>query len=113
MIRQDRADNTGLRRTARALSVLFMLLFVSLPNIAAAQQITFTSASASWRNPQDNVPGSQAGDPVITNGVPTSSISWGGSTPQSGYDVTITIRTPSSSRSRTSRTGTSRCRIRP
>ncbi len=56
--------------------------------------ITFTSATASWRNAQDNVPGNQAGDPVITNGVPTSSISWGGATPQSGYDVTITIPDP-------------------
>ena len=48
----------------------------------------------SWLNPQDNVPGSQPGDPVITNGVPTSSISWGGANPQSGYDVTISIPDP-------------------
>jgi len=61
---------------------------------AAAQVITFSSATASWRDAQDNVPGSQPGDPVITNGVPTSSINWGGSTPQSGYDVTITIPDP-------------------
>ena len=40
------------------------------------------------------MPGVQAGDPVITNGVPTSSVSWGGATPQSGYDVTITIPDP-------------------
>ena len=34
----------------------------------------------------DNVPGVQPGDPVITNGAPTSIIRWGDDTPQSGYD---------------------------
>ena len=34
----------------------------------------------------DNLPGSQPGDPVITNGAPTSIIRWGDDTPQSGYD---------------------------
>ena len=50
---------------------------------------------ALWHDATDNVPGSQPGDPVITNGVPTSSISWGTTTgSQSGYDVTITIPDP-------------------
>jgi uncharacterized repeat protein (TIGR01451 family) len=84
----------GVRTLARALGALFAMLFISLPSPSAAQQITFTSASASWRDAQDNLPGSQSGDPVITNGVPTSSVSWGGATPQSGYDVTITIPDP-------------------
>ena len=34
----------------------------------------------------DNVPEVQPGDPVITNGAPTSIIRWGDDTPQSGYD---------------------------
>ncbi len=64
---------------------------------AAQAQITFTSAAAFWHDALDNVPGSQPGDPVITNGVPTSSISWGTTSgPQSGYDVSITIPDPQS-----------------
>ena len=72
------------------------LLLPLLTRSAAAQgQLTFTSAAANWHDPTDNVPGSQPGDPVITNGVPTSSISWGTTSgPQSGYDVTITIPDP-------------------
>ena len=44
----------------------------------------------------DNLPGSQPGDPVITNGNPTSIIRWGDTngTPQSGYDFTATIPPP-------------------
>ena len=61
----------------------------------AQNQITFTSAVANWHSPTDDTPGSQPGDPVITNGVPTSSISWGTTTgPQSGYDVTVTLPDP-------------------
>src|SRR5262245_29280556 len=73
----------------------FALLFVAA-RAAAQAQVTFTSAVANWHDPTDNVPGVQPGDPVITNGVPTSSISWGttSGTPQSGYDVTITIPDP-------------------
>ena len=79
----------------RTLRVLVALVSFALPTPVAAQVITFNSATASWRNAQDNVPGVQPGDPVITNGVPTSSISWGAATPQSGYDVTVTIPDPS------------------
>ena len=43
----------------------------------------------------DNVPGSQPGDPVITNGDPVSSISWGTTTgSQSGYDFIATLPAP-------------------
>ena len=91
-------EQRGVGRPGSALGVLFAALFLSLllaPSPSTAQPvITFTSATASWKNAQDNLPGSQPGDPVITNGVPTSSISWGGAFPQSGYDVTITIPDP-------------------
>ena len=78
-------------------ALVHALLLPVLTRSAAAQaQVTFTSAAANWHDPTDNVPGVQPGDPVITNGVPTSSISWGttSGTPQSGYDVTITIPDP-------------------
>lgn len=81
-------------RIGRALRALAVVLLFVLPGTTSAQVVTFTSATASWRNAQDNLPGSQPGDPSITNGVPTSSISWGGANPQSGYDVTITIPDP-------------------
>lgn len=89
-VRTSRGTWSALQRA------LLVVLFASLVPIAsAAQTITFTSATATWSNAQDNVPGSQPGDPVIANGVPTSSISWGTTTgPQSGYDVTITIPNP-------------------
>ncbi len=52
-------------------------------------QVTFVSVVGNWHDPVDNVPGSQPGDPVITNGVPTSSITWGTTSgSQSGYDFT-------------------------
>jgi hypothetical protein len=90
------ASRTG-GATRIALLALGLLLLPILTRSAAAQsQVTFTSAIANWHDPTDNVPGVQPGDPVITNGVPTSSISWGttSGTPQSGYDVTITIPDP-------------------
>ncbi len=93
MTRTDRST-----RSARwgPLGLLLLTLALLLaPSPSAAQGVlTFTSAEAFWRNPQDNLPGSQPGDPVITNGVPTSTISWGGASPQSGYDVTLTIPDP-------------------
>ena len=62
---------------------------------ALAAEITFQSAVGYWRDPVDNVPGSQPGDPVITNGDPTSSISWGTTTgSQSGYDFIATLPAP-------------------
>ncbi len=77
-------------------ALVHALLLPLLTRSASAQgQLTFTSAAANWHDALDDVPGSQPGDPVITNGVPTSSISWGTTSgPQSGYDVTITIPDP-------------------
>ncbi len=62
---------------------------------ALAAEITFVSVVGSWRDPVDTVPGSQPGDPAITNGDPTSSIVWGTTTgSQSGYDFTATLPPP-------------------
>ena len=62
---------------------------------ALAAEITFQSAVGFWRDAEDNVPGSQPGDPAITNGDPTSSISWGTTTgQQSGYDFIATLPAP-------------------
>ena len=63
---------------------------------ASAAQITYVSINGIWHDPMDNLPGSQPGDPVITNGVPTSIIRWGttSGTPQSGYDFTATLPPP-------------------
>ena len=62
---------------------------------ASAAEITFVSVSGSWRDPVDTVPGSQPGDPVIVNGDPISSISWGTTTgAQSGYDFIATLPPP-------------------
>lgn len=62
---------------------------------ASAAEITFVSVVGTWRDPVDNLPGSQPGDPVITNGNPTSSISWGDTTgDQSGYDFTSSLPPP-------------------
>jgi uncharacterized repeat protein (TIGR01451 family) len=62
---------------------------------ASAAEITFVSVVGSWRDPVDNVPGVQPGDPVIVNGDPISSISWGTTTgSQSGYDFIATLPPP-------------------
>ena len=91
-------ERRGQRRLDRALRVLIAIVAFAIPGASAGQsEITFTSATASWFNAQDNQPGSTANDPVITNGVPTSSVNWGvTSGEQSGYDVTITIPDPNS-----------------
>jgi hypothetical protein len=67
---------------------------------ASAAQITYVSINGIWHDPTDNVAGSQPGEPVITNGVPTSIIRWGvtSGTPQSGYDITTTLPPPRRSR---------------
>jgi uncharacterized repeat protein (TIGR01451 family) len=75
--------------------VYVLLLPVSTESAAAQAQISFVSAAGNWHDAQDDVPGSQPGEPVITNGVPTSSISWGTTTgAQSGYDFTIAAPPP-------------------
>src|SRR5690348_11184974 len=79
-------------------ALILALLVPVLTGNAAAQsaQISFISVTGIWHDPTDNVPGVQPGDPVITNGVPTSIIRWGttNGTPQSGYDFTATIPPP-------------------
>src|SRR5215467_2113234 len=80
-------------------SLVFALVVPALTGgVAAAQtaQISFVSVTGNWHDPTDNVPGSQPGDPVITNGIPTSIIRWGttSGTPQSGYDFTATPPPP-------------------
>jgi hypothetical protein len=76
------------------LSALLAALVVPVSSgRAAASQISFISVTGNWHDPVDNLPGTQQGDPAITNGVPTSSVNWGVSTTgqQSGYDFTRTI----------------------
>jgi large repetitive protein len=73
-------------------ALVFALLVPVLTGSAAPAQITFISVSGNWHDPVDNVPGRQQGDPVIRNGVPTSSISWGETSgSQSGYDFSRKI----------------------
>jgi uncharacterized repeat protein (TIGR01451 family) len=79
------------KNPCRALAVAAIALVCALVALvatpsASAAEITYTSLTGSWHDPVDNVPGVQPGDPVITNGVPTSIIRWGSDTPQSGYD---------------------------
>src|SRR6059036_1932049 len=77
------------------LSALVAALVVPVQTVSAASQISFISVTGNWHDAVDNVAGSQQGDPVIKNGVPTSSINWGvTSGPQSGYDFTRTIPGP-------------------
>jgi uncharacterized repeat protein (TIGR01451 family) len=65
---------------------------------ASAAEITYTSVVGSWRDAVDDTPGTGPYDPVITNGNPTSSISWGEpsnpSNSQSGYDFIATLPPP-------------------
>ena len=67
-----------------------------LTGSASAAKITFQSVTGIWHDPVDNVPGSQPGDPVITNGI-RPRLSGGAQTsgtPQSGYDFTATLPPP-------------------
>jgi uncharacterized repeat protein (TIGR01451 family) len=76
--------------------LLFALIALVLPGSASAAQITYLSINGVWHDPTDDTPGSQPGDPVITNGIPTSIVRWGttSGTPQSGYDFTSTLPPP-------------------
>lgn len=66
-----------------------------LTETASAATITYVSVNGNWHDPTDNLPGNQPGDPVITNGSPTSIIRWGTTTgSQSGYDYTVSIPPP-------------------
>lgn len=90
-----RGMRLGSRRFALAAVVAALLPLLPAENAQAAE-ITYTSVVGSWRDPIDNLPGSQPEDPFIVNGNPTSTITWGDTngTPQSGYDFTATIPPP-------------------
>ncbi|HEY7670648.1 MAG TPA: THxN family PEP-CTERM protein [Gammaproteobacteria bacterium] len=91
---------TRVRRFAGAFtraSTLALALVTLVPaGSVSAATIQYLSVTGIWHDPVDNVPGVQPGDPVITNGNPTSIIRWGttSGTPQSGYDYTATIPPP-------------------
>ena len=78
------------------LAIALLAAVCAMPRSASAADITYSSVTGGWRDPVDNLPGSQPGDPVITNGNPTSIIRWGDTmgTPQSGYDFTATAPPP-------------------
>ena len=81
-----------MKKSLMILSALILALVVPVLTASAASQITFVSVSGNWHDPVDNVPGIQPGQPVITNGVPTSSVNWGVTTgSQSGYDFSRKI----------------------
>jgi len=79
-----------------ALATLALASVTLVPTGSAlAAEITFVSVVGSWRDPVDTLPGSQPGDPAITNGDPVSSISWGTTAgSQSGYDFIATLPPP-------------------
>ena len=86
------------RKFSRLFAVLALLGMsaAAVPTgTALAAEITFVSVIGTWRDPVDTMPGVQPGDPVITNGDPISSISWGTTTgQQSGYDFIATLPPP-------------------
>jgi uncharacterized repeat protein (TIGR01451 family) len=85
------------RGRSAALPRLFVAaLLLGATGSASAAQIVYTSIQGIWHDPMDNVAGVQPGDPVITNGNPTSIIRWGttSGTPQSGYDFTVALPPP-------------------
>ena len=90
-----RARSRAMKKTLLRALVSALVTLV-LTGSASAAQITYVSIGGYWHDAMDNVPGSQPGDPVITNGNPTSIIRWGttSGTPQSGYDFTATLPPP-------------------
>jgi uncharacterized repeat protein (TIGR01451 family) len=78
------------------LALASVLVALAPTGSASAATITYQSVTGIWHDPTDNVPGSQPGDPVITNGNPTSIIRWGttSGTPQSSYEYTTTLPPP-------------------
>ena len=81
------------------LTAMLLSLTVLPSGAALAAEVTFVSVQGFWRDPVDSMPGDQPGDPVITNGDPMSSVSWGvpaGGFPgdQSGYDFIANVPPP-------------------
>jgi uncharacterized repeat protein (TIGR01451 family) len=91
-----RTIGNSLRSSGWVALPLLAAVCAILPRNASAADITYQAVTGAWRDPVDNLPGSQPGDPVITNGNPTSIIRWGDvmGTPQSGYDFTASIPPP-------------------
>ena len=87
---------TRVRRSAGVLAPLVFALLALVPvGSVSAATITYQSVVGIWHDPVDNVPGTQPGDPVITNGDPTSIIRWGDTSgQQSGYDITVSVPPP-------------------
>jgi hypothetical protein len=88
---------TSIRRYAGSLALASALSALLPAASASAAEITYLSVVGSWINPTNNTPLiNEPGDPVITNGNPTSIIRWGttNGTPQSGYDYTSSIPPP-------------------
>jgi uncharacterized repeat protein (TIGR01451 family) len=77
-------------------SVAALIALLPAASASAQATITYQSVTGIWHTPVDNMPGSQPGDPVITNGNPLSIIRWGttNGTPQSGYDITVATPPP-------------------
>ncbi len=75
-----------------ALRIAFAaFLFSVLAGFASAALISVVSMEGNWRDPVDNMAGTQVFDPAITNGVPTSFVVWGDGPTQSGYVFTRSI----------------------
>jgi len=75
-------------------AIAFAVALIPAVSVSAAE-ITYVSVTGTWRDPVDTLPGSQPGDPAITNGTPTSIIRWGDTSgSQSGYDFTATLPPP-------------------
>ena len=87
-----------IRRSTGSLALLSAIGALLPAASASAAEITYLSVTGSWINPQNNTPliNEVPGDPVVTNGSPTSIIRWGttSGTPQSGYDYTSSIPPP-------------------
>ncbi len=91
-----KASRSFSKKLFMSLCALVIASTAMLPTgTAMAAEITFISAVGYWRDPVDSLPGVQPGDPVITNGDPISSISWGDTTgQQSGYDFIAQLPPP-------------------
>ena len=94
--RSEGARNRGFRRGFSVLALFSLLFGLFLPaSSALAATVEIISVRGFWHSPVDTMPGSQPGDPVIANGDPISSISWGATSgTQSGYDFIASIPPP-------------------
>ncbi len=94
---KTQAGGRWMRLPLLAFALSSALILPALTGSVWAATVTFDSVVGRFHSPTDNVPGSQPNDPNITNGVPTSSVTWGtptGTGQQSGYDFTATPPPP-------------------